>query len=156
MHDNLSTTPAARLARLRRLAAKHDLGLHKSRDRSQHLDNLGGFMIVDTGRNAVVAGDRYDLDLDDVADFLADLAIRTDAPSWGVILPATAARSEKAPRITPRGLPYHLDLGGGDLSLSAASRDQQLQTPATPKPLGNRKLPSRSLRGDGDKVVHPE
>ena len=45
--------------------------------------------IVDTGCNAVVAGDRYDIDLDDVADFLADVTIRTDAPSWGVSLPAS-------------------------------------------------------------------
>lgn len=88
MHDNFSTTPAARIARLRRIAARHDLTLQKSRSRSVHLDDLGGFMIVDIGRNAVVAGDRYDLDLDDVADFLADLVSRPNAPTWGVSLTA--------------------------------------------------------------------
>ncbi len=84
MSDNLSTTSAARIARLRHLAAKHDLGIQKSRCRSPHLNNLGGYMLFDVSRNAVVAGDRCDLDLDDMAAFLADLRSRRGAPTWGV------------------------------------------------------------------------
>lgn len=86
MSNNLLTTPDARIARLRRIAAKHDLGIQKSRCRSPHLNDLGGFMLFDVSRNAVVAGDRYDLDLDDVSAFLADLRSRPDAPTFHVSL----------------------------------------------------------------------
>lgn len=48
---------------------KAGYGLHKSR-RSISIDNLGGYMIVDLECNAVVAGCRYDLSLEDVSEWL--------------------------------------------------------------------------------------
>jgi hypothetical protein len=45
--------------------------LRKSR-RPLSLDNHGEFMIVDPSRNVVVAGERFDLDLDAVEAWLAD------------------------------------------------------------------------------------
>lgn len=58
--------------RLRRRLAHEGYALRKSRDRSPHVDNLGGYMIVDAGRNFIVAGQRYDLDLDDVEEWLVE------------------------------------------------------------------------------------
>jgi len=52
--------------RLRRQAERLGLMLRKSRARRIHIDNLGDYMLVDAARNFVVAGDRYNLDLDAV------------------------------------------------------------------------------------------
>jgi hypothetical protein len=38
----------------------------KSRCRFHHLDNYGGFMLVDPYSNAVVAGERFELSAEDV------------------------------------------------------------------------------------------
>jgi len=38
--------------------------------RSYNADHLGGFMIVDANRNLVAAGSRFDLELDDVEEFV--------------------------------------------------------------------------------------
>lgn len=61
-----------REARLRRLARSGGYSLHKSRA-GFSADNLGEFMVVDTDMNAVVAGGRYDLTLDDVEEWLKPL-----------------------------------------------------------------------------------
>ena len=53
---------------LRRALRKNGCMLHKSRA-NINPDNLGGFQIVDIGMNAVIAGSRFDLDLDDVAEY---------------------------------------------------------------------------------------
>ena len=59
----------ARENRLRRRLAKMGYLLRKSRA-SESLDNFGGYMIVDAYRNYVVAGSRFDLDLDDLEQFI--------------------------------------------------------------------------------------
>lgn len=55
--------------KLRRALNKHGYSIRKSRQ-AIGIDNLGGFMIVDDNINACVGGSRYDLTLDDIADFL--------------------------------------------------------------------------------------
>ena len=59
-------------AQLRRRAARCGYGLRRSRARSLHIDNHGGWMIIDPSRNRIVAGERYDLTDDDVEAFLSD------------------------------------------------------------------------------------
>lgn len=54
---------------LRRALRKEGYSLCKSR-KAVSIDNLGGYMIVNSYRNVVVAGSRYELSLDDVADWL--------------------------------------------------------------------------------------
>jgi len=49
--------------------------LVKSRVRNTHINNLGGYMIIDNTRNqnTVYAGSNYELSLDDVREFVNDL-----------------------------------------------------------------------------------
>ena len=54
---------------LRRKAQEAGYAIHKSR-KAISPDNLGGYMIVDTSINAVVAGSNYELDLDAVEELL--------------------------------------------------------------------------------------
>ncbi len=63
-------TKGTRERRLRHIAQKRGFMLRKSRG-SRSPDNRGGYMIVDL-RNAVVAGERFDLDLDAVEAWLAE------------------------------------------------------------------------------------
>jgi hypothetical protein len=56
-------------ARVRRIARQHGYSIHKSR-RALSLDNFGGYMLIDVNTNAVVAGPRFDLSLDDIEDWL--------------------------------------------------------------------------------------
>lgn len=60
-----------REARLRRLLRKQGYLLKKSRIKNPHINNMGGYMIVDAQRNFVVNGDRFELDLDQVEKFIA-------------------------------------------------------------------------------------
>ncbi len=58
----------------------------KSRARRVHVNNLGGWMICDKEHNAIVHGTRWQLDLDDVAEWLDkhEAAIReADARAGG-------------------------------------------------------------------------
>lgn len=64
----------AREAALRRQAKKLGLALVKSRDRYIHADNKGGYRIINPWRNWIVAGEKFDLDLDDVEEFLNEYA----------------------------------------------------------------------------------
>src|SRR5262245_46800404 len=60
-------------ARRRRRPARHGLVLRKSRSRSGWtVDDHGGYMIIDPYRNSIELGERFDLDLDDVEQFVAD------------------------------------------------------------------------------------
>ena len=59
-----------REARLRKLLHKEGYRLRKSRIRTPNGDNLGGYMILDGHSNSVMAGDKYQLDLDQVAEFI--------------------------------------------------------------------------------------
>ena len=60
--------------RLRRMADRQGLALHKSRIRDPRAIGYGGWFISDQATNAVVAGGHtrngYDLDLDDVERYL--------------------------------------------------------------------------------------
>ena len=53
---------------LRRVAQQQGYTLKKSRAK-ESLDNRGGYMIVDEN-NAIIAGERYDMSIEDVADYL--------------------------------------------------------------------------------------
>ena len=59
-----SQTTAAREARVRRALARDGLAIRKGRARTWSLDDQGGYMVIDPRRNAVVAGENYDLDLE--------------------------------------------------------------------------------------------
>lgn len=59
-----------REARLRRQCRKQGYRLIKSRIRNPHINNHGGYMIVDAWHNSVVKGADYELNLDDVAEFI--------------------------------------------------------------------------------------
>lgn len=63
-------TKKAKEQQLRRALNKIGYGLHKSRTNRVHADDLGGYMIYDLATNAVVAGARFELELDEVADFV--------------------------------------------------------------------------------------
>ena len=54
----------SRLDTLRRRAKRVGMRLVKSRQRSTHLNNRGGLMLIDSYFNTVEAGVDYDLDLD--------------------------------------------------------------------------------------------
>lgn len=49
---------------------KEGYQLRKSRSKNINHDNLGGYMIVDGYSNFVVAGSKFDLNLEDVLRFL--------------------------------------------------------------------------------------
>ena len=56
---------------LRRKAARLGLSLKKSRAKKIHIDDFGGYMITDPyNGNAIVRGSRFELDIEDVAEFL--------------------------------------------------------------------------------------
>lgn len=64
------TTPS--IASLRRRAAKLGFKIEKSNWRRDSIDNHGGYRIVDVSTNTVVDGVRFDLEIDYIADFIAD------------------------------------------------------------------------------------
>ncbi len=45
--------------------------LHKDRARNRSVDRQGGYMIVEASRNVIIAGERFDLTLDDVEAWAA-------------------------------------------------------------------------------------
>lgn len=55
---------------IRRALSKAGYALRKSRVRNINIDNMGGYMIVDVAGNYVAFGSRYELTLEDVADWL--------------------------------------------------------------------------------------
>jgi hypothetical protein len=67
----MSTTTTVRESRLRRALARQGMILRKSRSRTWTIDNHQGYMIVDADLNAIIAGSRFDLSLDDVEQFAA-------------------------------------------------------------------------------------
>jgi hypothetical protein len=58
-----------RESRLRKRAIRMGLGIKKSRSMIS-LDNHGGFMVIDLNRKLILAGQRFDLSLDDVEAYL--------------------------------------------------------------------------------------
>jgi hypothetical protein len=59
-----------REGRLRRQMHREGFVLRKSRVRNPHVHDLGGYMILDGSSNTVAAGSNFDLDLDDVEQWL--------------------------------------------------------------------------------------
>lgn len=59
----------ARENKARRKLAKEGYSLHKSRARLS-IDNLGGYMISNDNDNTIVAGEKYDLSIEDVEKFI--------------------------------------------------------------------------------------
>lgn len=59
--------------RLRRALIRQGLQLVKSRIRNTHLNNWGGYRIIDPNYNTVEAGVNYDLSLKDVEDFVNEV-----------------------------------------------------------------------------------
>jgi hypothetical protein len=70
MEGHAASEDRNREARLRRLAKQKGLALRRSRARTPNIDDRGGYMVVNPGRNFVVHGERFDLTLDDVAGLL--------------------------------------------------------------------------------------
>jgi hypothetical protein len=62
----METNEKNREQKLRRRLSKKGYTLHKSRIRNIHLNNHGGYMIVESYRNLVIHGDHYELTLKDV------------------------------------------------------------------------------------------
>jgi len=52
--------------RARRKLSKDGLILRKSRVRNWHGDDFGGYMIIEARYNYIVAGEKFNLDLEDV------------------------------------------------------------------------------------------
>ena len=74
-----------RAARLRRKLNKLGYTMRKTNWRRDSIDNFGGYAIIDTEYNAVVRGSRFDLDLDDVEEFISeeDSIAQSDKSSKG-------------------------------------------------------------------------
>lgn len=56
--------------RLRRALQKEGYRLYKSRTRNTHFYDLGGYRIALANSNGCVGGSRFELDLDDVEEFV--------------------------------------------------------------------------------------
>jgi hypothetical protein len=65
--ENIKTTES----RCRRALAKYGYALHKNRKRTGW--NAGGYMILNGYNNTVAAGGDFELDLDDVVSWCAEL-----------------------------------------------------------------------------------
>jgi hypothetical protein len=61
--------------RLRRKAKKHGLSIKRDRAQSISADHLGGYMIIDASRNLCLAGEKFDIELDQLEEAL-DLIIK--------------------------------------------------------------------------------
>jgi hypothetical protein len=70
--DEYMTSEKVREIRLRRWANRLGLFLHKSRARRWSVENYQGYMITDPNLNTIVQGQRYELDLVQVEQFLSD------------------------------------------------------------------------------------
>jgi hypothetical protein len=57
---------------LRRRARRFGLVLRKSRARLWSMDNRGEYMVIHANSNTIVAGEKFDRNLDQVAEFLDD------------------------------------------------------------------------------------
>jgi hypothetical protein len=70
-----TTMSNARAYKARRQLKKMGFILKKSRIRNINMDNFGGFMILDGHIGHIVEGDRFQLDIDDVEDFIKELCV---------------------------------------------------------------------------------
>ena len=69
MCDRSHLTEQALDARARRTARRTGLEARRSRLRLGTMANYGGYVLVDPRRNAIVAGERFDLSPQDVIEF---------------------------------------------------------------------------------------
>jgi hypothetical protein len=58
--------------RLRRWASRLGLQLHKSRARNWNIDDYGGWRICDADSDLILAGEKFNLSLEDVEQGLAE------------------------------------------------------------------------------------
>lgn len=58
--------------RVRRIARRQGYALHKDKAGVWSFNHQGGWQIVDADRNWLVAGERFDLSLDDVEQWLTE------------------------------------------------------------------------------------
>ena len=58
--------------RVRRIARQHGYELHKDKARVWSLAHQGGWQIVDAKRSWLIAGEKFDLQLEDVEAWLAE------------------------------------------------------------------------------------
>jgi hypothetical protein len=65
--------------RVRRIARQQGYELHRDRAGVWSFTHQGGWQIVDAERNWLVAGERFDLSLDAVEEWLAEDRARTSA-----------------------------------------------------------------------------
>lgn len=56
----------------RRKLNKLGYTMKKTNCRRNSIDNFGGYAIIDTACNAIVRGSRFDLDLDDIDQFISE------------------------------------------------------------------------------------
>ena len=68
----LTAAEKTRENKLRRQAKRLGLVIRKSRVREIHIDDHGEYQITDLYRNSLVQGQRFELDLEDVAAYLAE------------------------------------------------------------------------------------
>nr|DAH79321.1 MAG TPA: hypothetical protein [Caudoviricetes sp.] len=68
----MTNTERNRAARLRRKLNKLGYTMKKTNCRRNSIDNFGGYAIIDTACNAIVKGSRFDLDLDDIDQFISE------------------------------------------------------------------------------------
>jgi hypothetical protein len=66
-------TDKTRENRLRRLARRKGYVLRKDRARTRSGNHQGGYMIIEADRNVIVAGEKFDLSLDHVENYLGRL-----------------------------------------------------------------------------------
>ena len=59
----------SRETQLRRIAKRHDMAIKKSRARYTSIDDFGEYRIIDITNNAVVRGSKFELSLDDIAEY---------------------------------------------------------------------------------------
>lgn len=64
-----SRTQVNLVAKARRVARRHGCRITKSRQRF-HINNLGGFQVVDRYRNEVIAGSNYDCTPEEIIESL--------------------------------------------------------------------------------------
>lgn len=60
---------------LRQRAKRLGFRLAKSRTKTPHPNDFGGWMVIDIGLNAVVQGSNFELNLDDVDEYLTSMEI---------------------------------------------------------------------------------
>lgn len=56
---------------IRKRFTRRGYSLHKSR-KAESVDNLGGYMVVDDRFNAIVAGERFDMFLEDLEEWVKE------------------------------------------------------------------------------------